>query len=197
LCRLFPFREFPRIFEDGQEYIVDSSSSRTAGTHPTQSNIEAIAQMEQTSLERRTAAERISDYVTRLVGNFEFLIVQSVALLAWCLVNLHFIPGIKPFDPFPFGILALLVSAESVFLTIFVLVRQSRMARQSERRSHLDLQVSMLSEQELTTIIQMLQKLCEHAGVNVDVSKQDVQSFSEVTEIHKIASDLEEKLPEE
>lgn len=176
---------------------MDRRSSQTAGTHPTQSNIEAIAQLEQTSLERRTTVERISDYVTRLVGNFGFLIVQSVALLAWCLVNLHLIPGIKPFDPFPFGILALLVSAESVFLTVFVLVRQSRMARQSERRSHLDLQVSMLSEQELTTIIQMLQKLCEHAGVNAGVSKQDVQSFSEVTEIHKIASELEEKLPEE
>ena len=37
----------------------------------------------------------------------------------------------------------------------------------------------MLSEQELTTILQMLQKLCQHVGVNVDSSKQEVQSFSE------------------
>jgi len=42
------------------------------------------------------------------------------------------------------------------------------MARQSERRSHPDLQVGMLSEQELTTILQMLQKLCLHMGVNVE-----------------------------
>jgi hypothetical protein len=52
------------------------------------------------------------------------------------------------------------------------------MARQSERRWHLDLQVGMLSEQELTTILQMLQKLCQHVGVNVDSSKREVQSFS-------------------
>ena len=58
-----------------------------------------------------------------------------------------------------------------VLLTIFVLARQSRMARQSERRSHLDLQVSMLSQQELTTIIPMLQNLCQLAGVNVEASK--------------------------
>jgi uncharacterized membrane protein len=83
-----------------------------------------------------------------------------------------------------------------VFLTIFVLVRQSRMARQSERRSHLDLQVSMLSEQELTTI-QILQKLCQHSGVNVESAEKEVQSFSKATEINKLASDLEEKMPGE
>jgi len=78
-----------------------------------------------------------------------------------------------------------------------VLIRQSRMARQSERRSHLDLQVSMLSEQELTTILQMLQKLCQHMGVNVDSSKQEIRSFSKTTDVHKLASELDDKLPEE
>jgi uncharacterized membrane protein len=72
-----------------------------------------------------------------------------VLIAGWSLVNLHAIPGLKAFDPFPFGVLALVVSSESVFLTIFVLISQSRMARQSERRAHLDLQVGMLSEQEL------------------------------------------------
>jgi uncharacterized membrane protein len=52
----------------------------------------------------------------------------------------------KAFDPFPFGILTLLLAAESVFLTIFVLISQNRMAREAERRSHLDLQVGMLAE---------------------------------------------------
>jgi uncharacterized membrane protein len=70
-------------------------------------------------------------------------------------------------------------------------------ARQSERRSHLDLQVGMLSEQELTTILQMLQKLCQHLGVNVDSSRQEVQSFSKTTDVHKLASELEDTLPEE
>jgi uncharacterized membrane protein len=176
---------------------MDSPSSRKAGAHPTQSNIEAIAKLEHASLDRRTFTERASDVITKLVGNPGFLLVQLILLLGWGLVNLRLIPGIRPFDPFPFGLLALIVSSEGVFLTIFVLVRQSRMARQSERRSHPDLQVSMLSEQELTTIIQMLQKLCQHAGVNVDASRQDVQSFSEATEIHKLASDLEKKMPEE
>jgi uncharacterized membrane protein len=126
-----------------------------------------------------------------------FLAAQFILISSWALLNLGVIPGFKPFDPFPFGVLALVVAFESVSLTVFVLISQSRMSRQSERRSHLDLQVGMLSEQELTTILQMLQKLCQHMGVNVDSSKQEVQSFSKTTDVHKLASELEDKLPGE
>ena len=170
---------------------------RRVAANPTQYNIDAIAKLEHEALHRRTATERVSDAIAKLVGNVGFLLAQLLLIFGWSLVNLHMIPGVRAFDPFPFGVLALVVSFESVFLTIFVLISQSRMARQSERRSHLDLQVGMLAEQELTTILQMLQKLCQHVGVNVDSSKQEVQSFSKSTDVHKLASELEDKLPEE
>src|ERR1700683_1269973 len=165
--------------------------------NPTQYNIEAIAKLEHDALARRTPTERVSEVITKLVGNMGFLVVQVILISTWSLANLHLLPGLKPFDPFPFGILALIVSSESVFLTIFVLISQSRMSRQSERRSHLDLQVGMLAEQELTTILQMLPQLSQHTGVNVDSSKQEVQSFSKATDVHKLASELADKLPEE
>ena len=164
--------------------------------NPTELNIEAIAKLEHEALLRRTPTERASDAITRFIGSTAFLLLQVLLVLTWSAINLGLIPGVKAFDPFPFGILALVISSESVVLTIFVLISQSRMARQSDRRSHLGLQVSMLSEQELTTILQMLQKLCQHMGVNVDSTKQEVQSFSKQTEIHKLASELEDKLPE-
>jgi uncharacterized membrane protein len=167
-----------------------------ATTNPTGRNIDAIAKLEHDALRRRTATERVSDVIAKLVGNVGFLAAQLILIVAWALLNLQLIPGVKPFDPFPFGMLALVVSSESVFLTIFVLISQNRMSRQSEQRSHLDLQVGMLSEQELTTILQMLQKLCQHMGVNVDSSKQDIQSFSKTTDVHKLASELADKLPE-
>ena len=170
---------------------------RRATANPTQYNIDAIAKLEHDALDRRTLTERASDVITKLVGNVGFLLAQLLLISGWCLVNLHVIPGFNAFDPFPFGVLALVVSSESVFLMTFVLISQSRMARQAERRSHLDLQVGMLSEQELTTMLQMLQKLCQHMGVNVDSSKKVVQSFSKTTDVHKLASELEDKLPEE
>ena len=176
---------------------MENPMPRQAAANPTQYNIEAIAKLEHDALSRRTLTERASDVITKLVGNVGFLLAQSLLIFGWTLINLHRIPGLSAFDPYPFGILALLVSSESVFLTIFVLISQSRMARQSERRSHLDLQVSMLSEQELTTMLQMLQKLCQHIGVNVESSKKEVQSFTKTTDVHKLANELEEKLPEE
>jgi uncharacterized membrane protein len=107
---------------------------------------------------------------------------------------LDLIPGVTPFDRFPFGILALVVSSESIILTIFVLISQNRLMRQAEKRAHLDLQVGLLAEQELTAVVQMLQKLCEHAGVDVDYSKH-AETFGAATDVHRIARELEEKLP--
>jgi uncharacterized membrane protein len=176
---------------------MDQPLPRRVAENPTQYNINAIAKLEHDALGRRTVSERVSDVITKLVGNVGFLLAQVILIASWSLVNLHAIPGLKAFDPFPFGVLALIVSSESVFLTVFVLISQSRMARQSERRSHLDLQVGMLSEQELTTILQMLQKLCQHVGVNVDSSNQEVQAFSKTTDVHKLAIELQDKLPEE
>src|SRR6202167_1935550 len=162
--------------------------------NPTQLNINAIAKLEHEALLRRTLTERASDTITKFMGSTAFLLLQLLLVLAWSAVNLGLIPGVKAFDPFPFGILALVISSESVVLTIFVLISQNRMARQAEKRSHLDLQVSMLAEQELTTALQMLQKLCKHMGVDVKSATQEVQGFSKTTDVHKLATELEEKL---
>ena len=143
------------------------TQSDQVSNNPTEFNIAAIAKLEEEALGRRTPTERQSDAIVRFIGSMKFLLVHLIFVVVWSTVNLDLIPNVKAFDPFPFGILALIVSSESVFLTIFVLISQNRMARQAERRSHLDLQVGMLAEQELTMMLQMLQKLCQHAGVDV------------------------------
>jgi uncharacterized membrane protein len=164
--------------------------------HPTQLNIDAIAKLEHEALQRRTLTERTSDAIAKFIGSVGFLLLQVLIVLAWGAINLKLIPGTKAFDPFPFGILALLISSESVLLTIFVLISQNRMTRQAERRSHLDLQVGMLAEQELTAMLQMQHKICQRLGIDVDGAKQDLKGFSDATDVSKLASELEDKLPE-
>src|ERR1700677_2449325 len=167
-----------------------------AKRNPTQYNIEAIAKLEQDALERRTAGERISEAIARFVGTVTFLLLQILLVLAWVAVNLNAVPRVRPFDPFPFGVLAVVVSSESVVLTIFALISQNRMTRQSDRRSHLDLQVGMLAEQELTTMLEMQRKICQRIGVDVAASTTELQGFAATTDVHKLASELEDKLPE-
>jgi uncharacterized membrane protein len=162
--------------------------------NPSRKNIEAIAQLERDALHRRSWTERFSETTVKYIGSIAFLLLNALLMAAWTLINLNLIPGLTPFDRFPFGILALIVSAESIILTIFVLISQNRLMRQSDRRAHLDLQVGLLAEQELTALVQMLHKLCEHVGVKGDYSKH-AKTFGEATDVHKIARELDEKLP--
>jgi uncharacterized membrane protein len=78
----------------------------------------------------------------------------------------------SPFDPFPFSFLTLVVSLEAIFLSVFVLMSQNRMTRQADKRAHLDLQIYLLAEQELTTILHMLRGLCK---------KHNVEGISQTT----------------
>jgi uncharacterized membrane protein len=91
--------------------IKTPSSSEAA--HPTQLNIDAIVKLEHDALHRRTVAERVSDAVSKFIGSVSFLMLQVLLVLAWSAINLKVIPGVKPFDPFPFGISALVISAEA------------------------------------------------------------------------------------
>jgi uncharacterized membrane protein len=167
-----------------------------ANTHPTEFNIAAIARLEEDALSKRSRTELASDAITKFAGSFLFLLLHAFFVSGWTFINSGLIPGLKPFDPFPFGILSVVVSSEAVFLTIFVLISQNRMARQAEKRAHLDLQVGMLAEQELTTLLQMQQKICQHLGVSVIEEKREVNDFAKATDVRQLARELDQQLPE-
>ena len=81
-------------------------------------------------------------------------------------MNAGTIPQLTRFDPFPYPLLSSITSLEAVLLTAFVLIKQNRMAMIADRRDHLDLQVNLLTEREATQIIQMLDRLSTHFGVD-------------------------------
>ena len=133
--------------------------------------------------------------MVKFIGSVGFLLLQVLLVLTWSAINLNLVRFVKPFDPFPFGILALTISSESVVLTIFELISQNRMTRQTERRSHLDLQVGMLAERELTTMLQMQHRICQHLGIDVESAEHKLTGFSDATDVNKLANELKEKLP--
>jgi uncharacterized membrane protein len=172
-----------------------ASGRSVAAADPMAYNVEAIAKMERQALHERSYGERISDAITGFIGNIAFVVFHILLFISWGIINLNFIPGIPAFDPFPFGVLTLIVSSEGVFITIFILIGQNRMSRQSDRRAHLDLQVSMLAEQEMTMMLRMQQKLCEHFGVDVKGVENEVEQLMSETDIRHVVGKLEEKLP--
>jgi uncharacterized membrane protein len=164
---------------------------------PTKNNVEAIARLESEALLSRSLGERVSDAVVKFIGTASFVAVHLAWFGVWVVVNFGWIPTVPVFDPFPFGILTLIVSAEGVLLAIFILVSQNRMTRQADRRAHLDLQVNMLAEQELTLMLQMQEQLCHRLGVDVRAERQEAQHLMEHTNVEDIVQSIEEKLPSE
>ena len=159
---------------------------------PADRNVRVIAELERRALHDRSAADRLSDAINRVTGSAAFAAANVLLFVSWVTINSGHLPGVAPFDPFPFSLLTLIVSLEAIFLAIFVLMAQNRMTRQADKRAHLDLQVDLLAEQELTTMLQMLNALC--AKMQVDVKISDRHMLDE-TDVHKLASALDSELP--
>ncbi|MER3482206.1 MAG: DUF1003 domain-containing protein [Meiothermus sp.] len=83
---------------------------------------------------RRSLQDRAADVRTNFSGRMLFVYLHLVWFIAWFLLNTGRF-GLKPFDPFPYGLLTLIVSLESIFLSTFLLISQNRMAEISEKRS--------------------------------------------------------------
>ena len=104
----------------------------------------------------------MADSVTSFSGSIPFVYSHIIFFAAWVAVNLNLIPGLKPFDPFPFGFLTMLVSLEAIFLSTFVLISQNRQAQVSDRRADLDLQINLLAEYEITKLLQLTDAVADH-----------------------------------
>jgi uncharacterized membrane protein len=86
-------------------------------------------------------------------------------------------PGLAHFDPYPFTFLTLVVSLEAIFLASFILISQNYELRISDRRNQLDLQINLLTEQENTKMIQMLERIAKKVGA--DIPDPDVRILKE------------------
>jgi len=157
-------------------------------------NIESIMKLENEAIESRSTAEHIADKITKTAGSSGFIIVHIFWFSGWIITNLSLIPGIKPFDPFPYSFLTLVVSLEAIFLTLLVLMSQNRMTKEADKRSHLDLQVNMLAEQESTMILKMLERIGDHLGLEKEMD-DSIKQLEEETDVHKLSKVLDQKSP--
>ena len=161
-----------------------------------QSNVSAIAGMEREATAGRSAGERMGDAIARRAGRLWFIGAHAIWFGGWILVNSGRIPGIRPFDPFPFQFLTFVVSLEAIFLSLFILMSQNRASKQADSRSHLDLQINLLAEQESTKMLEMLQKLCEHSGLSI-ANDPELELLKSPTQPEALLKELKDNLPED
>lgn len=164
---------------------------------PAQRNIETIVKMEEEFLRQRSATARIVDLSVDAVGTMPSFLMHIMAFAGWILVNSGVIPVMRPWDPFPFILLTMFVSMEGVILALFVLMKQNRMSRRADERDHLHLQINLLAEKEITTMLQLQQRLMSHMGMSELAHDPEVQQLAEETAVENLASELRQKLPGE
>jgi uncharacterized membrane protein len=111
----------------------------------------------------RTLEERAADRVTAFAGSMLFVYLHGAWFGFWILINLGLVAAavglLPPFDPFPFGLLTMIVSLEAIFLATFVMISQNRLAAVADHRAELDYRVNVKAEAEIARLLILLEAL--------------------------------------
>jgi len=150
-----------------QKEIADHKDDNPALSNVIQRNIRKIIQVRLQSVREQTLQDRIANGMTTFSGSMPFFYLHVAWFCVWILLNTGRV-GMPPFDPYPYGLLTMIVSLEAIFLSTFVLLSQNLIGKQAERLADLGLQTGLLTEHELTRVLQMLRAIQNKIGIRND-----------------------------
>jgi uncharacterized membrane protein len=159
-------------------------------------NIDRVLRLEQHALERRSLSDKLSDAVGHFAGTLPFVAVHTVVFVGWLALNSGAFHLIAPFDPYPFNLLSTVVSCEAVIMTSFVLMKQNRESRLADRRDHLDLQVNLISEQESSLVIQMLDQISRKLEIPPQPGQEEALQLSRTATLERLVEQLHARFPD-
>jgi len=152
-------------------------------------NIRTIIHLRTQAARERGLQDRIADVITSFSGRMVFAYVHILWFALWILLNTGRF-GLPAFDPFPYGLLTMIVSLEAIFLSTFVLISQNRLAEETERRADLDLHIGLLTEHELTRVLQMLDVIQEKLGIS-DHANSDLADLEMETKPEDVLAEIQ------
>ena len=150
---------------------ADHADDNPALSDVIERNIRTIIDLRLRAARARGVQDRLADAITAVSGRMAFVYVHIVWFGLWFLLNTGRF-GVPPFDPFPYGLLTMVVSLEAIFLATFVLISQNRLSAEAEYRADLDLHIGLLTEHELTRVLQMLDVMQDKMGIANDADSE-------------------------
>jgi uncharacterized membrane protein len=146
-----------------------------------------MVELEQREKVLMSLSDRLASGITGVAGSMTFVWLNAAWFAIWIGVNTL---GLTDFDPFPFGLLTMIVSLEAIGLAIFVLISENRQALLADKRARLDLQVNLIAEEEVTKLIEMVarieRRLGTHNGFDLEVDR-----MKSPTHVGEIADQME------
>ena len=140
----------------------------------------------------RTRAEILADRMIGLASSTAFLVIHAILFVVWIVWNIPGVP-LPHFDPYPYGMLTTIVSLEAIFLSIFVLMTQSRESKIGELREELTLQVNLRVEEEVTKTLHLVAGLYSRLGLKL-ADDPELKSMLEPLDPKRIEEDLAEQI---
>ena len=153
-------------------------------------NVRAITDLERQLSDDRKQVSRISELFTKMAASPAFIAGHVIIFSGWIIFNAARVS----LDPPPFNLLNLALTFEAIILTSIVLIAQRDLRRLADRRAHLDLQVNILAEQELTAILGLLNQICVRLGIDPRKAEPDAEHLATETDVRTIAEALEKNL---
>lgn len=117
------------------------------------------------SLRSRSFLTQFADRLTEICGSTVFLFIHIIWFASWILINTGYVEQVHVFDPYPFGLLTMVVSLEAIFLALFILVSQNRQAYISTIRDEVHMGVSLIAEEEITKVLEILAEVRKEVGI--------------------------------
>jgi len=111
--------------------------------------------------EHVTTIQRMADWIAWFSGSMLFLMLNGAWFIIWIVIN-TFPVGIPAFDPYPFGLLTMIVSLEAIFLSCFVLISQNRQGEKDRVRSDIEYEVNIKAELEVAHLHEKTDRIYEN-----------------------------------
>jgi uncharacterized membrane protein len=140
-----------------------------------------------------TIIQRTADWLAWFSGSIMFLVIHAVWFIMWVSLNTLILPrdenGVRGFDPFPFGLLTMIVSLEAIFLSCFVLISANRQAEKDKVRSDIEYEVNIKAEMEVAHLHEKTDRLYEDMLARFSrLEKAITPTKSAATEVEKASS---------
>jgi uncharacterized membrane protein len=177
-------RRSPRTGANGR-------SIRNKGSDHVGKTIEDILRLESID---KTFSEIVADRIAAFTGSITFVWLHVAWFALWILLNVPWF-GSRPFDPYPFTFLTMIVSLEAIFLATFILMSENRQARLADRRARVNLQVDMISEREVTKLMELVVEIHDSLGLKKkpDRELERMQKPTNIEHLTEAAQTVEDK----
>jgi uncharacterized membrane protein len=156
-------------YDSDDQYPVGTPTARAGGerrTRRSMAHTQAFRAIKARHSGERSRMEILATWLTEFASSTGFFVFHVIGFTSWVVWNLGIL-GLPQFDPFPFGLLTMIVSLEAIFLSIFVLMTQGRESAIAELREELTLQVNLRIEEEVTKTLHLVAGLYTRLGYTI------------------------------